>query len=311
MCFFLKKDVYIYKNKDKLICSNKKNEKNGSLIREFHTYMDKKHGIFRKINNLNYDEKNYKYGILHGQIKIKRKRIKKNKNIIYDINGEYFYGNPHNIWYYYINNKLYKKKYYYHGHLQKVEGFYKNGNKKCIYHYKNKKLNGFYYLFYPDGYLKMESYFLDDKKYGFTTLYKKKNIVHSVSNFKNNKLHGNVVKYTSKRIIKSISNYINGKLNGIEVCYNNNKIVMKRNYYNGQLQGDSIFNDENEKILEYQYYQNGKLIFSKSFNSNDVEECCICFENTNFKLKCEHNVCFDCKNKIHKCPICRRFITFI
>ena len=110
--------------------------------------------------------------------------------------------------------------------------------------------------------------------------------------------------------INTVLNYINGKLNGIEICYNDNKIVMKRNYYNGKLQGDSIFNDENEKILKYQYYQNGKLIYSKSFNS-ELEECCICFENTNFKLKCDHNVCFNCKDKIHKCPICRRFITFI
>ena len=47
-------------------------------------------------------------------------------------------------------------------------------------------------------------------------------------------------------------------------------------------------------------------------NDNSGDECCICFENKAGKHKlypCDHtDVCIDCINRIHKCPLCRRDI---
>ena len=53
-----------------------------------------------------------------------------------------------------------------------------------------------------------------------------------------------------------------------------------------------------------------ELIYNKN-----LEECVVCFENTNYKTKCNHILCLDCLNKIKKnnnlsltCPICREGI---
>jgi len=37
-------------------------------------------------------------------------------------------------------------------------------------------------------------------------------------------------------------------------------------------------------------------------------ECCVCLENTITKLKCNHNICYECKSqlKTNKCPMCRK-----
>ena len=47
-----------------------------------------------------------------------------------------------------------------------------------------------------------------------------------------------------------------------------------------------------------------------------VEDCCVCLETKNMiKLKCNHNICYDCwiaitNNKQHQCPICRHVNTW-
>ena len=40
---------------------------------------------------------------------------------------------------------------------------------------------------------------------------------------------------------------------------------------------------------------------------NDLNECCVCFINTNEKTDCGHILCYDCFSKIQNniCPLCR------
>jgi hypothetical protein len=43
---------------------------------------------------------------------------------------------------------------------------------------------------------------------------------------------------------------------------------------------------------------------------HDVNECCVCYENTIFKTKCGHSLCYDCFFKLENknCPMCREKI---
>ena len=41
---------------------------------------------------------------------------------------------------------------------------------------------------------------------------------------------------------------------------------------------------------------------------HEIEECCVCYENINYHMKCNHYLCHECYNKLErpvKCPLCR------
>lgn len=42
-------------------------------------------------------------------------------------------------------------------------------------------------------------------------------------------------------------------------------------------------------------------------NKYSVKECSVCYENTDNYLVCKHAVCEECKRRMYKCPMCRRF----
>ncbi len=44
----------------------------------------------------------------------------------------------------------------------------------------------------------------------------------------------------------------------------------------------------------------------KEINDKNKIECSICFDLTNNKTVCYHDVCKNCIKKIYKCPICRK-----
>jgi len=309
MClFFCKEDIYVYRQKEKYFISKKQNDKKGKLVKEMHTLYGQKHGKFLKINHRDYLEKNYNLGILHGKCKLQKMM----GNNFYELYGSYFYGLPHNVWYYIKNDMVYKKKYYYHGRLEKIESYYENGNKRDSSFYKNGKLNGFYILYYPNGNIKIESYFTNNKKNGFTMFYQKNNVLHSVVSFKNNKINGDFIKYYPNRKIMCITSYKNGLREGTETVYDEEgNVMIKREYYKNKSHGNTLLYNIEGNITEYQYHQNGKMLFSKGFDPEIKEECCICFEETNFQLKCNHTVCVKCSEKINRCPVCRRFIIYL
>ncbi len=40
------------------------------------------------------------------------------------------------------------------------------------------------------------------------------------------------------------------------------------------------------------------------------KDCCVCFEKTDQKTECDHEVCKKCLMKIDKCPLCREDIFY-
>ena len=48
------------------------------------------------------------------------------------------------------------------------------------------------------------------------------------------------------------------------------------------------------------------LIFKVFKKFLQIEDCAICFEDTNVKTLCKHYCCHKCMEKIKICPICRR-----
>ncbi len=44
----------------------------------------------------------------------------------------------------------------------------------------------------------------------------------------------------------------------------------------------------------------------KEMNNKNKIECSVCFDLTNNKTDCDHDVCKNCIKKINKCPICRK-----
>src|ERR1700680_4737003 len=48
-------------------------------------------------------------------------------------------------------------------------------------------------------------------------------------------------------------------------------------------------------FLNYYYIMNNEINV----------ECCVCYEDTNNRTKCNHVVCKDCIKKVELCPMCR------
>lgn len=63
-----------------------------------------------------------------------------------------------------------------------------------------------------------------------------------------------------------------------------------------KLTGEYALNDDTGNILIHK-------IFKKFLN---VENCCICFEETTVTTDCKHHCCHRCMEKIKVCPICRQ-----
>jgi hypothetical protein len=72
----------------------------------------------------------------------------------------------------------------------------------------------------------------------------------------------------------------------------------------------SKFNEDNKDKIFIELYKSGiidiewKLIL-------DIEECCVCFENTSHKTECNHIVCVSCITNLDKCPLCRAPFRFL
>jgi hypothetical protein len=68
------------------------------------------------------------------------------------------------------------------------------------------------------------------------------------------------------------------------------------------------------KYLNQIIIKENKKIFNKvieEINNKYKSECSICFELTNNKTNCNHDVCLDCEKKINKCPLCRRDLNLL
>lgn len=58
-------------------------------------------------------------------------------------------------------------------------------------------------------------------------------------------------------------------------------------------------------IKKYEFETANQLYLK--FNSNNFDECIVCYENTNIITPCRHHLCTLCSDKLNKkiCPYCR------
>jgi len=68
--------------------------------------------------------------------------------------------------------------------------------------------------------------------------------------------------------------------------------------------------DNNIYIAKYNIINNQSKINNIKINNIYFEKCIICYNNkSNIILPCtHHNFCFECIDKINKCPLCRKNI---
>jgi hypothetical protein len=62
----------------------------------------------------------------------------------------------------------------------------------------------------------------------------------------------------------------------------------------------------NKVMMEIKYKDSYDNIIGNYEDTIEYCECCICFELTKNKTKCNHDVCLNCINNINKCPLCRK-----
>ncbi len=123
----------------------------------------------------------------------------------------------------------------------------------------------------------------------------------------NRKFHGKSIEYYKNGNIKSCSFFVLNILHGVQYEYYNNNNIKKASTYNlGKKNGDEFLFKENGDILQRNIYKLDKKIYTQDF-FNNICECCVCLEETNFKTSCNHDICINCLKKVDKCPICRKF----
>jgi hypothetical protein len=68
------------------------------------------------------------------------------------------------------------------------------------------------------------------------------------------------------------------------------------------------FNQERRnEFIELYKKEDIKIEWIKYVN---IEECCVCFENTSHNTECSHVVCIECLKTLQKCPICRHNLQY-
>ena len=167
----------------------------------------------------------------------------------------------------------------------------------------------------------------NDKKHGSIVHYYKDKSIKSVRNFYNGLLHGCWTKYFVAGGIEKQYHYENNlrhgsfqlssmkgnkttrveghyKFNykdGNEIHYENNAVFKILKYKYGALHGVQNYFSPTKKI---EYCKHGDIILSQS---PEEDTCCVCWEKTFHRTRCNHHVCISCIDNIGlKCPMCRQ-----
>ena len=138
----------------------------------------------------------------------------------------------------------------------------------------------------------------------------------------NGKKNGTQTNFTKNGDVLCTMEYVNGRFHGLFQLFSNNGALQhEMSFQHGKKHGSEYHFKKNDRQVSYSegpiivsfhaLYRKGLLLYKRNFNivdMNQIEECCICFEETNFKLFCSHTVCPSCIKKIGRCPICRKFL---
>ena len=132
----------------------------------------------------------------------------------------------------------------------------------------------------------------------------------------NGKKNGTQTNFAESGDILCTMEYLNGKYHGLfQLFSEDGNLKQEIHFQSGKKHGPEYHfiknNTEGPIIVSFHaLYQKGRLLYNRTYNNmemNQIEECCICFQETNFKLFCSHTVCPSCTKKIKKCPVCRKF----
>lgn len=233
---------------------------------------------------------------------------------------------------YYITGEIEITRQYFYGKKTKTyKQFYPSGNIKITVPFdKQGNKTGELKMFYEDGSLQMRQGFKNDKRHGDSCKFYPNGNLKLKRFYINGQLDGRVVSFDeTERTLSSVI-YKLGKRNGCmknyfyspdgesvtvhEKIYHDDIVFLEiqsidgvvqncfRYGYNGRLNGMQNLQMSGKQKL--QYYENGKLILETKDNIN---ECCVCYEDTQFQTNCNHSLCFKCflKTRRRECPMCR------
>ncbi len=148
--------------------------------------------------------------------------------------------------------------------------YFKNGNVKYEYNYKNYKIDGIYREWYANGRLK------------------------SIRNYVNDSIEGLFIEWYQNGLISKEGRYKNNKLTGICKLFNKNsgKLAKEIYYKHGKKNGLLIeFGENGNKLFEFNYKNNKKNGLQKKYFENVNFEN-VNFENVNNRVELEYT-CID------------------
>lgn len=230
------------------------------------------------------------------------------------------------------DGKLSIENQYFEGKLNGLCYKYSNCGKIRQYSYLDDKLHGNILSFYENNKIKLSLCYQFGKKEGLCCKYYNNSAICCKSFYKNNKRHGIFQEFYPNERIKIETKYKDDKLDGNykEYC-EDGKIIKECNYNNGVLVGKYREYNIYQKIIVDMIYDNHTM-YGKSYNDNkitlyknnkkvclllkidDIRKCCVCYNNTNTILRCNHFICEFCIDKLidstlkKNCPLCREFL---
>ena len=160
------------------------------------------------------------------------------------------------------------------------------------------KTKEYMYDKYEGDYLIYRVPLVNGKKNGIQTNYTKNGDILCTTEYLNGKFHGLFQLFSSDGTLQQETSFRYGKKHGPEYYF------LKNNMKSESTLGFNI-------VASHALYRRGLLLYKRNYSiaeMNEIEECCICLEETNFKLFCSHTVCPSCTKKIERCPICRKFL---
>jgi antitoxin component YwqK of YwqJK toxin-antitoxin module len=221
---------------------------------------------------------------------------------------------------FYVNNKKsgYYREYFENGNLKMIlrfnkkgektgnlKIFYENGSLQLSQDFSHDKRHGNFRKYFANGRIKQYKYYQNGMLNGYVKNFNKDNLITFLGVYKQNEPNGYFKKfsYVDGDIFVREMFYIDGIKQGTQIETKNGIVQNIYRYsWSGVLHGIQSLNVD-EKI-KHSYYEYGRLLLD---GNETKQDCCVCYESTNFTTTCNHPLCCKCIQKtMKKCPMCRK-----
>ena len=154
-----------------------------------------------------------------------------------------------------------------------VSEYYKSGELRFEFNYKNGKYEGISREYYNSGKLSAETNFKNGIRDGISKEFYESGAVKKEAQYINNKLEW-VKEYYERGKLKRVWGYKAGKREGMtRGYYESGKLSGEVNFKDDKLDGISKLYYENGMLKQVDTYKNGKVIGRKAYNINGEPEC--------------------------------------